>query len=514
MFRSQKELYSKKRIAKNTLVLYFQMFLTILLQLYVVPVLLRTLGVEDYGIYNVVAGIVTMLTFVSGSLSSGAQRFLAFAIGKGDENELRKIFSSTIIIYVAFALIIIIVLELGGVWFLNTQMSIPVERMTAANWVFQFTILYFAFEIMIIPFRAAIIAHERMNVFAYISIFECLLRLAAAILIGYIAYDGLVTYSMLLFLVAILVLSTYWLYCRRTFVECNTMQYHWDSNLGKSLLTYSGWNMVGSLAMISRNQGLNIVQNLFFGPTINAAHSIAQQIQGVASRFIDNVYTASRPQITKLYSANKTDDMWELIFQSAKLAFFLMMLICIPAILEIDTVLKLWLGEAPPYTGVIAKLLLVSLLVETLVNQVISSFQAANKIKCYQITASTILLCNIPLSFFVLKIYPSTPSLPYVTSIFLSVLYVFAILWNAKTVVGIDIKGFLKKVIIRNLIVLIPAFSISYFMVTSIPPSLWRIVYTIVVSFTVSIFFIWVGGLTQGEKKYVYMLVKNKLLKR
>ena len=513
MSENSKEIYNKKKIAKNTLILYFKMFVTILLQLYVVPVLLRTLGVEDYGIYNVVAGVVTMLTFVSGSLSSGAQRFLAFAIGRNDENEIKKVFSSTLIIYSTTSLLIAIFLEIVGVWFLNTQMTIPVTRMTAANWVFQFTILYFAFEIMIIPFRATIIAHERMNVFAYISIIECLLRLVAAISISYIAFDGLITYSVLLFIVAIFIFLSYLGYCYYKFSECRGFYFHWDSSLGRSLLTYSGWNMMGSLALISRNQGLNIIQNIFFGPVVNAAHSIAQQVQGVANRFIDNVYVASRPQITKLYSIGRIEDMWGLIFQSAKLAFFLMMLIFIPSVLEIDTVLHLWLGEVPSYTAVISKLLLLSLLIETLVNQIISSFQAANKIKSYQITASTILLLNIPVTYFVLKYTEANPVFPYIISIVLSCLYVYAILWNAKKVIGLNVKDFFYKVLFKNIVVLIPSFVLSYLLCNIIYPSAYRIIYTVIVSTIISLSFIWFLGLVKEEKTYILNIIKIKIKK-
>jgi len=272
--------------------------------------------------------------------------------------------------------------------------------------------------------------------------------------------------------------------------------------------------MVGSLAQISRHQGLNILQNLFFGPVVNAAHAIAQQVQGVANRFIDNVYVASRPQITKLYAAGREEDMWELIFQSAKLAFFLMMVICIPAVLEIDTVLKVWLKEVPPFTGIIAKLMLVSLLIETLVNQLIASFQAANRIKLYQITASTILLMNIPLSYAVLKIKPSDPIIPYAVSIALSVIYVVAILWNAKKIVNLDVISFVKNALVRNCVVLVPSFLISYWLRGLLDPSFIRVVYTTLVSLLVSCIFIWFAGLTRKEKVYIRKTVMKKILKR
>lgn len=508
---SEKELFNKKRIAKNTLILYIQMFLTMLLQLYVVPLLLRTLGEVDYGIYNVVAGVVTTLSFISGSLSSGAQRFFAYAMGKGDRRGLANIFSSTMLIYIVTSLVIVLILEAVGVWFLNTKMSIPAERIVAANWVFQFSVMAFAFEIIIIPFRATIIAHERMNVLAYITVGQSILRFAAAVIISFVTFDGLIAYSSFVFIATVIIWLFLLIYCRKSFEECRGFHFHWDSHQGKSLIAYSGWNMIGSLALIMRNQGINILQNVFFGPIINAAHSIAQQVQGVANHFVDNVYVASRPQITKLYSAGKHKEMWDLIFQSAKYAFFLMMFICIPAIIEIDTVLKIWLKEVPEYTGIIAKLLLFSLLVETLVNQLISSFQAANKIKNYQITASVILLLIIPFSYFALKYVGEVVILPYLISLFLSLIYIISIIWNAHVVVGMDVKGFLKNVIFKNLIVAIPTFCISCFFSSLFEPSVWRIIYTTVISSIVSICLIWTLGIDYTEREVFINLIRNKL---
>lgn len=508
---SNDNILNKKKIARNTLVLYVKMSLTILVQLYVVPVLLRSLGVEDYGIYNVVAGIVTMFTFVSGALSSGAQRFLAYSIGKDDENALRSVFSSTFLIYLGIAIVLCIILELFGVWFLNTHMDIPVDRIYAANWVFHLTIVFFAIEILVIPFRACIIAHERMNVFAILSICECLLRLAAAVMITYIAFDRLITYSVLLAITAVMILAAYWCYCLYHFYECRTFRFQWDKDLGKSLLTYSGWNMIGSLALISRNQGLNILQNLFFGPAINAAHAIAQQIQGVVARFVDNVYVASRPQITKLYASDRKDEMWNLIFQSAKLAFFLMMFISIPAILELDTVLQLWLHDVPEHTVTIARLMMASLLVETLVNQVIASYQATNRIKRYQMFASTILVLNIPISYLFMKYGESSPQTPYIVSVFLSMIYIVSILWNAKIEVGLDLKAYLKQVLLRNIVVMAVTFYLSFYLRDLLTPSYLRIVYTVLVSSIISFILIWTIGLNSSEKKYVTKIINNKI---
>ena len=510
---NNEDILDKKKIARNTLILYVKMSLIIVVQFYIVPILLRSLGVEDYGIYNVVAGIVTMFTFVSGSLSSGAQRFLAYAIGQKNNQQLEDIFNSTLLIYLGIAFGLSVILEIVGVWFLNTQMDIPSERICAANWVFHFTILFFALEIIVIPFRACIIAHEHINIFALLSICECMLRLAAAILISYISFDRMVNYALLMSMTAVLIDAAYFTYCYRWFQECRHFSVQWNYQLGKSLLAYSGWNMIGSLALISRNQGFNIIQNIFFGPVVNAAHAIAQQVSGVASKFVDNVYVASRPQIMKLYAADRKDEMWDLIFQSAKLAFFLMMIISVPAILELDTVLKLWLNDVPEHTSTIARLMMLSLLGETLVNQIIASFQAANKIRRYQVYASTILVFNIPFSYVLMKHGMAEPLTPYIVSVCLSFLYVLAILWNAKIEVKLDLMKFIRQVLLRNVVVIIIVFVVSYLLRNLFCPSVIRTVYTTFVSFAVSVITVWGIGLNKSEKEYLKETLNKKIKK-
>ena len=360
------------RIAKNTLLLYFRMFLLIIVQLYTVPIVLRTLGASDYGLYYVVGGIVAMFSFIGSSLSSGSQRFIAYALGKRDIKLLKRTFDTTVSIYIVFAIISFILLEIGGIWFLNYQMNIPADRLIAANWCYQFSLFAFVINLMVIPYMATVIAHERMSLFAYLSILECVLKLGVAIASQYILKDKLIVYAISIFVVAVLVQTVYWLYCRFQFAECKNYSFSWSSKTGKELLTYSGWNVVGSLAIISRQQGLNVLLNLFFGTILNAAHSIAQQIYGVLMQFVNNLYMATRPQITKFYAVGDTVEMWNLVFRSAKLAFYLLMLISIPLIIEMNTILMLWLGDVPQYTVEISVLMIISLICSRL-SMVISS---------------------------------------------------------------------------------------------------------------------------------------------
>lgn len=502
------------RIAKNTLLLYVRMFLLILVQLYTVPIVLRMLGVEDYGIYNVVGGVVTLFSFVGSSLASGAQRFMAFEIGVGNKEKLKKVFDTTVSIYILLAVIIVVLLEIVGYWFLNTQMNIPEDRMYAANWVFQFSVLTFLMNLISIPYNAAIIAHERMSFFAYISILECLLRLVVVLVLQYILYDKLIIYALLACFVSFIIWIIYQIYCRKNFEECRHFKFGRQTYMGKELLVYSGWNMIGSVALISRQQGLNIVVNLFFGPVLNAAHSIAQQINGILTQFINNVYVATRPRITKLYASNKTEEMWSLVFHSSKLAFYLLMLISIPALIEIDVVLNLWLHDVPSYTSTITRLMIGSILVETLVNQVIGVYQAENKIKMYQMYSSVIILLTVPISYIGLKIYPEIPMLPYWVFVILSIVYVYSILRNAVNDISLDVKAFLRDVLLIDIVVYIFSIGSVWVCVFMIPASLMRVFLTIFLTIIYSLIFIWIIGLNQKEKQIVKRIVQQKILRK
>ena len=504
---------NNKRIAKNTMLLYVRMIVLMFVQLYTVPVILNALGTEDYGIYNVTAGVVTMFSFIGGSLASGSQRFLSFELGRNDEKKLKSVFNTTLSIYLIIAVGIFIVLELAGTLFLNYKMTVPPERMEAANWVLQSAIVAFLFSLANIPFTAAVIAHERMNLFAYISIVECFVKLGIAMLLPLIHTDRLTAYAIMICSAQLLILLSYVWYCRRNFAECRHLRFSLDPALRKDLLSYSGWNMIGSIAMISRMQGINIIMNLFFGPLLNAAHAIAQQINGALNQFINNVYMATRPQITKLYAARQTEDMWQLIFVSSKFAYYLLMLLSIPLLIETQTILALWLHNVPRLATEISRLMIATILVETLSNQVIAAYQAANKIRKYQISSSTILLCNIPISYVMLLAFPENALLPYVVSVGLSVLFSLSILWNAKRQIGFDIKRYSKEVLARVISVYLITFALVEACVSCLTPGFTRIIVSIILTIGISVITIGSIGISPKERTYIYGFIKKKFLK-
>lgn len=501
---------TNSRIAKNTLFLYFRMMIIIAINLFAVRIILQVLGVEDYGIYNVVGGIVTLFSFLSSSLASGAQRFIAYGIGCKDGQYLVEIFSMTMFVYWGIAIVIFLLLETIGLWFLNNKMNIPSDRMVAVNWVFQMSIVSFLINIVLIPYNAVIIAWEKMSFFAYISIVEAVSKLIAVICLLYVAGDKLILYSLVILLNTIVLYIIYREYCKKKLDYCELI-WKWDPSLCKSLLTYSGWNIIGVIALILRNQGVNILLNLFFNPIVNAAHTIGQQINSVISQFINNIYLATRPQITKQYAAGEKNAMWKLVYSSSKFSYFLLYLLCLPVFLEIDTILKLWLGMVPEYTSMIVRFLLIVLLIETSVNQLIAVFQAANKLRKYQSYSSVILLLNIPLAYIFLK-FTSDVFVPYLISAILSLFYVSVLLYTAYSEIKLDIKCYVSDVLIKIVKISLLSPIIPCLICCNVPESFLRVLYTFLTSALSVVVVTWLGGLSLTERTYIKQFIHNKIV--
>jgi len=498
---------NNKRIAKNTTMLYFRMLLTMGVSLYTVRVILNTLGAADYGIFNVVGGIVTMFTFLSGSMASASQRFFAFELGRKNYEQLKKTFAITITIYVMIAIIILILAETVGLWFLNTQMTIPEDRLVAANWVYQFAIFSFMMTVLTIPYNAAIIAHERMKVYAYVSIADVVLKLLIVYLLVVFSYDKLKLYAVLTFVVTSIITLIYRTYCKWKFEECRFAIY-WNKPLFKEIISYSGWNIIGAIASVLRHQGINILLNIFFNPIVNAAYAVARQIQAALLTITNNLYVATRPQITKYYAQEELELMWKLVFVSIKISYYLFIVLSIPLFFEVEYVLFLWLGKIPQYAPVIIRFILVVLSMEILSNQLIAVLQAANKLKVFQIISSGILLLNLPVSFVLLKFGGSVYS-PFIASIFITVLYIVSQIVITKKEVAFSVYPYLKEIfrlILVTFITIVP----PYFVYKQMDFGLLRLVAIISVSFIVAVTTIWTIGLNLNEKKLVTNYIKTR----
>ena len=349
---------NNKRIAKNTILLYFRMLIMMGVGLYTSRIVLGALGVSDYGINNVVGGVITMASFLNAGLSQATQRFISYELGTGDMKKLGEVFSNSLIIHGIIALIVLLISETVGLWFINNCLNIPEERMNAANWVFQFSILSYVVGILSVPYNSVIIAHEHMNVFAYISILEAMFKLLVAFCLLFIDMDKLILFSCLTLCVSIIIRLCYGLYCKRHFAECNT-SISSNKSLMRQIGSFAGWSMLGNLGLIGRDQGANVILNLFLGTSLNAARGIALQVSTLVNQFSLNFTMAMNPQITKQYASGNLEKCSSLVYEGSKFSFFLLSAISIPVIINADYLLQLWLGSVPPFTSLFLILSLV-----------------------------------------------------------------------------------------------------------------------------------------------------------
>jgi O-antigen/teichoic acid export membrane protein len=392
-----------RRIAKNTLMLYSRQIVVMLVNLYMVRVVLNILGTVDYGIYNVVGGVVAMFGFLTSTLANGTQRFLTFQLGKNDFEELKKVFATALNIHIILAAIILVFAETAGLWFLNQKLNIPADRRTAAFWVYQVSVLAILLSIIQAPYNASIIAHERMNIYAYISIVEVFAKLILVFMLRFSNYDKLISYSVLILIVQIIVLSIYRIYCKRQYHECRFMIVS-DRALYKPMLEFSQWLILSLAGNYTATYGINFLLNIFFGPAINAARAVSVQVNNAASSFVTNFQTAVNPSIVKYYAADKKEELFTLIFQNTKFSFCLMWLIALPFFLKIDIVLMYWLKEAPEYTSIFCRFMIVDSLISCIMRPFNMAIQAIGRLKWICIFVAVIYVFVSPVSYFFLKI--------------------------------------------------------------------------------------------------------------
>lgn len=422
MNTSQSE--NNKRIAKNTIFLYFRMLLTMGVSLYTSRVVLSMLGVEDFGIHSIVGGMIIMFGFLNAAMSGATSRFLAFELGRGNYEILEKTFSAALTVHFIIAGIVFILAQTIGLWLLETKLIIPDERMLAARWVYHLTILSTVISIIQVPYSATIIARERMDIFSYIEILNSSLRLGVVYLLIISPFDKLVFYAALLLCVVIIIALIYKIYCVRKFPE-SRYRFVWEKEIIKPMLGYSGWNLYQESSFTFKVQGVNIVLNLFYGVALNAAYGIAGQVQAAVASFSKSFMLAVRPQIIKYYAVNNISHMQNLVINSSKFSFLLLFLISFPLILENNFILNLWLKEVPKYAVVFSQLLLIYTIIAQSGNPLTSAIQATGKIKTWCIVVGTLFLLVIPISYFLFKIGYS-PTVPMVVNIII-IIFVFCI---------------------------------------------------------------------------------------
>lgn len=438
-------LESNKKIIKNTAFLFLRMFLIMVVNLYTSRIVLNLLGVEDFGIYNVVSGIVLLFSFFNSAMEVGTQRFLSFELGKNNHKQLSKVYTTSIIVHISIAVIALLLLETIGLWYLNKYINVPSNRIVALNWVYQFTIISFIFLIIRVPFNALIISYERMSAFAYFSIVEVFLKLALVFLLKIIVFDKLITYSVITFLVTLLITLMYIFYCYAKIKECKYTQII-DKKLFFLLISYSGWNLVGAISNIGSSYGINLIINIFWGVTVNAAYAIAFQIKSAVMSLSSNFQIAMNPQIIKSYASSDYDYMQIVIYRGAKYSFYILYIITLPILINSHFILKMWLGFVPEYSNIFTKLMLITVLIDSISGTLMIASQASGKIKVYQIIMGSIIILNLPISYIFMK-NGFNPSVVFIIGIIISIISLFVRICLVSNLIQVSIVKYLKQVL-------------------------------------------------------------------
>lgn len=500
---------NNKRIAKNTIALYLRMLFTMGVSLYTSRVILNTLGVEDFGIYNVTGGVIAMFGFINSAMSSATQRYITFELGKGDSKRLSSIFSTSLQIHILIAFLIFVLGETIGLWFLCNKLVIPDVRMDAAMWVYQCSILSSMVSIVYVPFNADIIAHEKMSAFAYISVFEAFLKLGILYILIFSPVDKLKLYAVLLLLVQLLICGIYTQYCARHFKESHYKSI-FNKTLFKEMTGFAGWNFFGNFASVLYNQGLNIMLNIYFGPVVNAARGIVIQVQSAVQLFVGNFQMALNPQITKTYAVGEYNQMYTLIYRSARFSFLLMYLICLPVILESNFILTLWLKTVPDYTVVFMRLIIAITLIYTIANPCMIANQATGNVKVYQSVVGGLLLLILPISYIALILGAPAYSV-FIVHFFIECVAQFSRLIMLKKLIKMPIRNFLNNVYRQILLVVVFSSIMPIFVYLQMEDGLLRFLsvgFTSVISVSLASFFL---GLSKHERAFMVSKVSQRI---
>jgi O-antigen/teichoic acid export membrane protein len=482
------------------------MLVMIAVGLYTSRITLKILGIEDYGLYNVVGGVVAMFAFLNNAMVAASQRFISFELGKEDFARLKKVFSTSVSTHFCIAIIILLITETAGLWFVNTKLNIPVDRIDAANWIYQCSILAFMIRVLSVPYNSCIVAHEHMKTFAYVSIIDAVLNLTIVYLLLIWNIDKLKLYATLIFLIAIVIQIIYMLYCKRNFVECK-YRFSFDRDLFKRMFSFAGWSFIGNLSHSFKDQGANIILNIFFGTFINAARGIAAQVNGAINSLTSSFQMAINPQITKSYATGDYEHTKSLISKGSRYSFYLLAVISIPAFINIDYILSLWLTVIPEYTAVFIRLILLVSLVNSMANPIITTIQATGNVRNFNIIVGGIILLDLPISYFVLKMGYLPYSVMYV-SLFTTTVSLFARLFLMKRVIKYSTRYFFFSIFLKNMLLAGATLLILLYI-----QSLFAVNFTtfILMSFFSALFLsgvIYLLGMETNERK----LVREKML--
>ena len=505
---------NNKRIAKNAIYMYLRMGITMLVSLYTSRIILQNLGVSDYGVYNIVGSVITAFSFLSTPLSTATQRFYNFELGKDNKQKLNVIFNMSFVIYLALSLILVIIIEIAGLWFINNKMSLPEGRLDAAIFAFHFYLVTFVISLMKIPFDSLIIAHERMSFYAWLSILEVVLQLLNAFSLAYLAVDKLELFSFNHFVISAILITISISYCLRSFkyIRFARIRKVWDKQIFKSLFSFSGWTMFGSVAIMASNQGIGIILNTFFGVIINAAMGIANQVGGAINQFASNFQIAFRPQIVKYYAAGQKNDFFILINRSSKMSYLLLFGLVCPVCFNIVFILNAWLGAdyVPKYSAIFTILISVYNLIGVLSNPMSMAIQATGRIKKYQLINSSAIILYVIVSYIFLKL-GFEPVVVLWLHCLLDIVYLVIRLLFLKSYVDYSIPIYMKQVLLPIILVTIVVISIMTAVSNAISNELSRFIVSICTFFIIYIPLVLFVGLNKSERNGMLMMIKNKV---
>lgn len=499
-----------KRIAKNTLYMYIRMFITMLIGLYTSRVVLASLGFDDYGLYNVVGGIIAMFGFVNTSMTNTTSRYITYYLGRKDVLRLQQVFSTSFYIHLLIAVLIVVVGETIGLWYLYNKLVVLEGRMAAAFWLYQFTVITTVVNILSVPFNASIIAYERISAFAFISIIDSILKLLIAISLVCFPFDKLIYYGSMILLIQLMDNTIYWVYCYKKLDGIRVIRI-FDRSIFMEMFGFTGWNMFGSFSFIFFTQGVNLILNAFFGTAINAARGIAVQVEGIVRQFASNVQTAINPQIIKSYAQDDMNRFFSLVFASSRYCFYLLYLLALPLMLEANYLLKLWLINFPDHTINFMRLMLASVTLEALATPLFIANLASGKVKVYQVCISIIDFIFIPITLFAIK-YTLIPETVFFCTLILRIIEIIARVFIVHWQVNLPRLAYVKEVVVKTFVVSLIASVVPILVHMNLYECFWRLVVVSALSLISVMSVVYLIGLNNDEKVYANSLIKSKLL--
>lgn len=490
--------------------LYFRQIVTLLIGLYTVRVVLDVLGAEDYGIYGVVGGVVSLFSFISNSMASATQRYFSFAIGENKIEKLKKVFSVNCIVYILIAITVVVLLETIGLWYISERLRVPVGRYDAMIWIFHFSVLSFFFTIIKTPFNSIIIAHEDMSIFAYMSIVESVMKLGIVFLLVYLPGDKLITYGVLHLGISVILAFVYVFICLSKYKECQFRKFYWDSSLAKEILDFTGWTLFGQITTVARSQAVVILINQYFNPIVVAAKSIATTITSQINQFASGFNVSLYPPIIKTYAAGDKEGMFSLIFNGSKITFFLMWIFALPLFLEMEVVLGIWLTTIPPFTILFTRLLLVESLINSTISPLVTAARAPGRIKVYELSLGSIQIGIFIVSWIVLELGGAPYSVLIVAIVANLIMFVVRLI-IVRGLVGLSIRLFVRQVMFPILgVVLISSIS-SFLVHVYLPAGIVFSGISIIISMIISCVCMFYIGLNKVEQKKISIMIRQRI---